>query len=80
MFAALASIQMCKVILVCLLSWLKQQQCNYLTAYGQLLLQVSWKCWLVLQPCAHVAHRHAEHELTGVLLSGHKLHFIELLK
>lgn len=45
MFAALASVQMCKVILVCLLSWLKQQ-CNYLTTYGQLLLQVSWKCRL----------------------------------
>lgn len=66
MFAALAPVQMCRVIFVCLLSWLKQH-CNHSTTYGRLLScdWASWKCWSLLQPCAHVAHRRAEHQLTG---------------
>lgn len=42
---------------------------------------VSWKCWALfsLCTCTHVAHRHKNH-LTGALLFGCQLHFIELLK
>lgn len=50
MFAALAPVQICQVIFVCLLSWLKQH-CNNLTTYGQLLLQFSWKCFTTMHTC-----------------------------
>ena len=56
-FAALAPVQMCQVILVCLLSWLKQH-CDYLTTYIWARSPASeLEVLVVLQPCTHVAHR-----------------------
>lgn len=76
-FAALARDQMCRVILACLLSWLKRH-CNYLTTYWQLL---RWVRELeVFYSHAHMWHADVPNtSSTGALLSGHK-HFIELLK
>lgn len=76
-FAALARNQMCRVILACLLSWLKRH-CNYSTTYGQLL---RWVRELeVFYSHAHMWHADVPNtSTTGALLSGHK-HFIELLK